>query len=151
MSEKKSNEAKEFLERAELYQSHIDGILEQIAHMEDVAKRITTCLKPVVVYGGGIGDKVGNAVARIYDDTNRMLADVEKWRTAQRDILAIIAKVQKADEVAVLYKKYLHFKGWDQIAEEMCCTDRNAQIIHGKALETVNELLRKEREDETYS
>ena len=132
----------ELLEKAALYQSHIDGILEQIAHMEGVALRITTCLKPVVVSGGGGGDKVGNAVARIVDDTNKMLVDVEKWRAAQRDIGAIIAKVQDKDEVDVLYKRYLHFKKWDQIADEMCCTERNAQIIHGKALASVNELLK---------
>lgn len=141
MIEKKRNEAKETLEKAALYQSHIDGILEQIAHMEDVATRITTILKPVVVSGGGSGDKVGNAVANILDDINRMLIDVERWRAAQRDIGAIIAKVQKEDEAAVLYKKYLHFKEWPQIAAEMCCTERNAQIIHGKALASVNELL----------
>lgn len=142
MIEKKRNEAKELLEKAGLYQAHIDGILEQIAHMEDLALRITTCLKPVAVSGGGAGDKVGNAVARIVDDTNKMLLDVEKWRAAQRDIGAIIAKLDKEDEVGVLYKKYLHFKDWEQIAAEMCCTERNAQIIHGKALASVNELLK---------
>ena len=38
---------------------------------------------------------------------------------------------------AILELRYLSFKSWDEIADEMDCSLRNVHYLHGKALRMV--------------
>ena len=54
----------------------------------------------------------------------------------------LIDKIEDADCVDVLYKRYFQFKKWEQIAVEKNYSYQGICKIHGKALQMMNEILK---------
>ncbi len=48
----------------------------------------------------------------------------------------------------MLEKRYLCFQSWEQIAIDMQCTVRWAQILHGRALRVIDRIRRSEDDHE---
>lgn len=139
---KEKNEAKEYLLQVERLEVTIDSLLEQIAHLDELATKVTTVLKPDVISGGGNHDKIGDAAATIADLKRELVERVKESKDKKQEILSIIDKVTDVDQAKVLYKRYAFFQPLEQIALEMHCTYRNVRYIHGRALQTVTELMK---------
>lgn len=136
------NDAKSFLQQVELCDKHINSKLEQVAQLRELATKITATWKQDVVSGGGDQDKIGNAVAKIIDLEEEINTAVDEFVDKKRKVSCVIEKIQDPDQVDVLYKRYFHYEPWEQIACEMHMTYRNVCYIHGKALQTVNEIMK---------
>ena len=96
--------------------------------------------------GGDPSDKVGKLAAKIAD----MREDAEYlWQEQQkirRRIEQVLYGIEDAKQFKVAWGRYVELKDWADIAEDIPCTERTAQRIHGDALETVRELLEKMKE-----
>jgi len=53
------------------------------------------------------------------------------------EIEDVILRIPEGKESMVVRKKYLEYKGWEQIAEEVDCSNRNVHRIHSKALKII--------------
>lgn len=138
----KQNEAQEYLLQVQKLDSSIDSRLEQVAHLKAMTTKITTTLKQDVVSGSGNQDKIGDAIAKIIDLENEINRDIDAYVDKKREICRVIESVKDPDQMVVLQKRYLLYEPWEQIALEMHCTYRNVCYIHGRALQTVAELMK---------
>lgn len=138
----KQNEAQEYLLQVQKLDSSIDSRLEQVAHLKAMTTKITTTLKQDVVSGSGNQDKIGDAIAKIIDLENEINRDIDTYVDKKREICRVIESVKDPDQMVVLQKRYLLYEPWEQIALEMHCTYRNVCYIHGRALQTVAELMK---------
>lgn len=138
----KQNEAQEYLLQVQKLDSSIDSRLEQVAHLKAMTTKITTTLKQDVVSGSGNQDKIGDAIAKIIDLENEINGDIDAYVDKKREICRVIESVKDPDQMVVLQKRYLLYEPWEQIALEMHCTYRNVCYIHGRALQTVAELMK---------
>lgn len=138
----KQNEAQEYLLQVQKLDSSIDSRLEQVAHLKAMTTKITTTLKQDVVSGSGNQDKIGDAIAKIIDLENEINMDIDAYVDKKREICRVIESVKDPDQMVVLQKRYLLYEPWEQIALEMHCTYRNVCYIHGRALQTVAELMK---------
>lgn len=68
--------------------------------------------------------------------------DIEYYISVKNEIIKTIDELESSNEIDVLYKKYVQFKTWEQIAVEMNYTFRNVLIIHGKALKNLQKLIK---------
>ncbi len=139
-------DAQAYLRQAELCNAHINNLLEDVQRLKELTRQITATLKPDVVSHSGNQDKMGNMVAKIVDLENEINAAVDEYIDKRREIIATIDKINVPNQVSVLHKLYLEEKTWPEIAEEMHMTERNAQYIHGRALQSVRRILRGEAE-----
>ena len=145
MSEKKIN-AKAYLRQIEKCDKGINNKLQELARVKELATKVTTTLKPDAAFGGGNQDKIGNAIAKIIDLQNEINADIDEYVDLKKEASRVIEQVENADQLDVLYKRYILFEGWELIAEETGFTLRNVYYIHGRALQAVAEILRRESE-----
>lgn len=144
MNEKKANEVKEYLEQIQLCDKRINNKLEELSRLEALAFKVTSSLKQVAVFGGGSQDKVGDAVSRIVDLQKEINDEIDKFCDTKAEVRALIDKVKDPDQLDVLSKKYLLYESLEQIACEMGFTYRNVCYIHGRALQTIAELMKGE-------
>ena len=133
--------AKKFLQQVKLCDKHINNKLEELANLRDLSLRITSNISG---NGGhsGPGDKVGNAVARIVDLEREINESIDKYVDLKHQVEAVIEQITDPDEVEVIYKRYFRFKKWEEIAAEMNYTYQGVCKIHGRALQSVREILK---------
>lgn len=138
-------DAKTYLMQVELYDTHINNKLEELARLKELLRHITSSIKDVPVPGGGNQDKLGSAIAKIVDLENEINEAVYVYIDKRREISRVVEQLADADQVSVLHKLYFEFKTWPEIALEMHMSERNAQYIHGRALQEVRKVLEHDR------
>lgn len=135
-------DAKAYLKRVKLYDTHIDNKLQELEHLKAMVTKITQTWKDDVVSGGSRSqDKIGDAVSRIVDLQKEINKDIDSFVDMKQEILDLVDKIEDADQLSVIYKRYILYETFEQIACEMHMTFRNVCYIHGKALETVGKML----------
>lgn len=135
-------DAKAYLKKVKLYDTHIDNKLAELEHLKAMVSKITATWKDDVTGGGGRSqDKVGDAVARIVDLQRELNQDIDDFVDLKQEIRGIVDKIENADQLNVIYKRYFLYETFEQIACEMHMTFRNVLYIHGRALEMVEETL----------
>lgn len=135
-------DAKSYLMQVELYDTHINNKLEELARLKELTRHITSSIKDVPVSGGGNQDKLGSAIAKIVDLENEINDAVDAYIDKRREVGKVLERLGDADQVKVLHKRYFEYKAWEQIACEMNMSFRNVCYIHGRALQTVDTLLK---------
>lgn len=140
-------DAQEYLSLIALYDTHIRNKTEDIANMNDLATRVTTAMKDVVVFTNGNGDKIGNAAAEICDLRDEIQRDVQEYCRKKREACGVIDKVRNQKQLDLLQKHYVLHKPLDQVAREMGYSERHLNRIHEAALETIERILKAEGYD----
>ena len=135
-------DAKSYLMQVELYDTHINNKLEELARLKELTRHITSSIKDVPVSGGGNQDKLGSAIAKIVDLENEINEAVDAYIDKRREVGKTLELLEDADQVSVLHKRYFEYKAWEEIACEMHMTFRNVCYIHGRALQAVYVLLK---------
>ena len=138
-------DAKAYLKRIKLYDTHIDNKIAEVDRLEAMATKITQTLRDDAGGGSRSQDKIGDAAARIIDLKRELNRDIDSFVDMKREIKVIVDKVDDANQLSVIYKRYFLYETFEQIACEMNMTFRNVCYIHGKALEAVEILLKKEK------
>ena len=134
-------DAKTYLRQVKLLDIHINNKLEELQRLRDLSVRISSSMKSDVVSGSRSPDKIGDAVAKIVDLEVEINREIDLYVDKKREITDIIEKVTDPDQLAVLYRRYIQYETFETIASEMHMTYRNACYIHGKALQTIEQLL----------
>ena len=104
--------------------------------------KITPTLKQDVVSSSGSQDKLGDAIAKIVDLEAEINEAVDNYIAKKREVRNVIDRIPDSDQYAVISRKYLLNETLEQIAVEMNMSYRNVCYIHGKALQSVNKILR---------
>lgn len=133
---------KKYLQQIRLYDSHINTKLEDLHQLKEMVTKITPTLKDDVVSGGGNQDKLGDAVTKIVDLEEEVNRDIDRYVNAKQKISNTLEKISDPDQLQVLHKRYVQYKTWEQIACEMNMSYRNVCYIHGKGLQSVNQILK---------
>ncbi|MBQ5655943.1 MAG: DUF1492 domain-containing protein [Bacteroidaceae bacterium] len=138
-------DAKEFLRQVRLCDTQINNKLEEVANLKDMVLNVTSSLGGEVVSGGGGSqDKLGDAVAKIVTlegDINKL---IDSYINKKNYIRSVVDRLKSSDQIDVLYKRYFQYKTWEEIACEMHMSYRNVCYIHGRALQSVDAILKEE-------
>ena len=135
-------DAKSYLMQVELYDTHINNKLEELARLKELTRHITSSIKDVPVSGGSNQDKLGGAIAKIVDLESEINDAVDAYIDKRREVSKVLELLEDADQVAVLHKRYFEYMAWEEIACEMHMTFRNVCYIHGRALQAVDAILK---------
>jgi hypothetical protein len=125
--------AKQYLRQLTKLELNIRILSEEI---EERRSRLTSTAAPI------LGDRVQTSPKDVFASMMAALADKE---VAQADLILtyermrdeIVAQILGLDDAVqgrVLYERYVHYKRWDVIAEEMNYTVQRIFQIHGNAL-----------------
>ena len=134
--------AKAKLKRIKWLDAHIDGLIQDLATQEARATKVTATISPVAVAQSGNQTTLEDSVLKIIALKDEINQKIDEFVDKKREMEAIIEKVEDADQVKVLRKRYMENKPWELIAVEVGCKYRNVHYIHSDALKTVEALLK---------
>lgn len=133
--------AKAKLKRIKWLDVQIDGLIHDLEIEKNRATKVTATISPVVVAHSGNQGNIEDPVLKIIALKDEINQKIDKFVDLKREIQSIIERIEDADQVAVLRKRYLEYKPWELIAVEVGCKYRNVHYIHGDALKAVESLL----------
>lgn len=97
-----------------------------------------------VVKSGGINEAdLAGAVARLESAANKVLRNIERYADAKAEVVEIISAMGEwPDEMECLRLRYLTYRdnkdwrllSWDDVADRMYVSRRQATYVHGRAL-----------------
>lgn len=134
---------KEFLNQTRLLDTRIDTKLEERERLNALATKITSSLRPDPVSGSGVSDKVGSCVAKIADLDAEICQLVAEWLDEKRQILSVLDEINDPVQLRILHLRYCKSMKWEQICDDIGYERSNTNDIHGKALKTVGEILKR--------
>ena len=135
--------AKEYLEQAYRLDQRIDSKLEQVEALRCLATKSSAIIRSHPGSGGGNGSFMEDAVIKIVDMEKEITAEMERLMDLKREIAETISHVEEPEMQIVLERRYLSYQRWQEIAKAICYSTKTVRRWHEKALEKVEEIIRK--------
>lgn len=132
------NELKKKLRSAFAIQKQIEANYVEIQNLRDNANRITPAYS-MAPGGGGNGQRIENAMAKIVDMENIINADMELLMIALGEIKRLIALVEDPVLRLILHKRYVCYQKWEVIAVDLDYDLRWVHRLHARALNRILE------------
>lgn len=129
--------AKEYLSQAFHLDQRINSKLEILANMKEMATRTTRIMRDDVVSHTRNDHAFENTIIKIVDMQNEINADIDKLVDKKQEIIRTIYSVENLEHQVLLEARYICFRNWEDIAEQMHCTVSNLFKMHAKALKSV--------------
>ena len=137
--------AKEYLSQAYWLDRRMNSKLEQLSSLNDIATRSTSVMSDDVVSRTRNVHAMEDVIAKIVDMKAEVNAEIDRLVDLKRDIRELIAQIRKPEYRTLLELRYLGFRTWDAIAEEMGFEPRTIYRFHSNALRVVERLMRAEK------
>ena len=116
--------AKEFFQRNYYLEQRVNSRLRRLSDLRQLAGRVTSSLGREPVSGSADVHKLDGTIAKIVDMEREINGDIDRLVDAKREAMAVIRQVEHPDQQLVLELRYLDFKSWPAIAEEMGLSPR---------------------------
>ena len=129
--------AKEYLMQAKNIDNRINTKLERLGSLHSLATKTTSTLSDMPHSSSPNLKQMESTVCKLMDMEKEINTDIDKLVDLKREINRTIGSVKNLDQQRVLELRYLCFKSWDTIAEEMGYSVRSIFKIHNLALKNI--------------
>ena len=134
--------AREYLTQARMIDSRINSKLMELQRARELATGLVSDMprnpSPDL-------QQMESRVVKIVDLEREINAEIDELVDLKRDIRELIAQIRKPEYRTLLELRYLGFRTWDAIAEEMGFEPRTIYRFHSNALRVVERLMRAEK------
>ncbi|MFP3153111.1 DUF1492 domain-containing protein [Lachnospiraceae bacterium ZAX-1] len=133
---------KKYLKRAYYLDREINSRLVELAEMRAMSTALGSLdyAKDRVQESTG-SDRMGDTIAKIVDYEQKINAEIDRFVDLKTEIRRLIQSVDNDEHRIILSERYLNFKRWDRIADDMGRSCQWAHILHKKALDEINKKL----------
>lgn len=129
--------AKEYLNQAYWLDRRIDSKLEQLSALKDMATKTTSVMSDDVVSHTRNVHSMQDVIAKIIDMQAEINADIDQLVDLKREIMQVVKSVQNPEHQTLLELRYLCFKSWEDVAEELGYNVRHIYRLHDEAVEQI--------------
>ena len=129
--------AKEYLNQAYWLDRRIDSKLAQLSSLKDLATKATNVMSDAVVSHTRNLHSLQDVVAKMIDMQSEINADIDHLVDLKQEIMHTIKSVKNPEQQTLLELRYLCFKNWEFVAEEMGYNVRHIYRLHDEAVEQV--------------
>jgi len=127
--------AKEYLSQAFHLDNEIQVKLLQVQAYRDLATRTTSVISSTPRSDSPNLQMMASLVAKVVDKESEIDTAVDSLIALKTEIEGSIAKVRTPLYRQLLELRYLCFRTWEEVGEQLGCTDRHARRVHLLALE----------------
>lgn len=135
------DELKEKLRSAWVLQQQIDAYKIELQNLRDNAGRITPAYS-LAPGGGGTGQRMENAMAKIVDIENNIKQDIEIQLLAIDEIHCLIAMIDEPLLKLLIHKRYVLYEKWEQIAADLSYSWKQIHRLHNRALNIIVNVIK---------
>ena len=133
--------AKWFLQRAYNLQKEIEIKKEQIASIREALTNITVPTDKEHVSYTPESSPMANAISNIMELENAVEIETAYLVEVEREIIQVINQLDSSLTRSLMTKRYICFKSWNVILEELGVTDKWLFNRHSYALKEVERIL----------
>lgn len=134
-------DAKTYLEEIARYEAYIKSRIAEIYRLECLATSVTAALCDDKVQTSGASDKIGNIVAMIADEKDKLQKSVEHFFKEKKERIALIEQLENLLEYKVIHGKYIQYLELKDIAANENYTHQYICEVHNRAIENFQVLL----------
>lgn len=135
--------AKEYMQQAFFLDKRINSLIRQVNNLWDQATNITQAISDMPRNPSRETSKLENRIVDIFDLTDEIRKQMDKLKALRKEMMGVVEKVPDPEYQLILQERYFEMLTWEDIACDINRSVRSAQLMHGKALETVQEILDK--------
>lgn len=128
------SEAKAYLNQIRLIDDRINDGIEDLERLKAMATKVTASLDGEAVSGTRNPDKITDVVAKIIKLKEDLNALVDKYVDIKREASDLLTRVVDPVQYKILHSRYMLYKTWEQIADEIGYTYQWTCHLHGLAL-----------------
>ena len=129
--------AKEYLNQAYWLDRRIDSKLEQLSALKDMATKTTSVMSDDVVSHTRNVHSMQDVIAKIIDMQAEINADIDQLVDLKREIMQVVKTVQNPEHQTLLELRYLCFKSWEDVAQELGYNVRHIYRLHDEAVDQI--------------
>jgi DNA-directed RNA polymerase specialized sigma subunit len=129
--------AKVYLNQAYWLDRRIDSKLEQLSALKDMATKTTSAINDDVVSHTRNVHSMQDVIAKIIDMQTEINADIDRLVDLKSEIMHVIKAVKNPEHQTLLELRYLCFKSWEYVAEQMGYNVRHIYRLHDEAVEQI--------------
>lgn len=129
--------AKEYLSQAYRIDRRIDAKIEQVASLRNLVTKATSTLSDSAPSGSRNIHRMEDVIVKIIDFENDINAEIDSLVDLKREITSVIKAVPNLEYQTLLELRYLCFKSWEDIADEMNYSIQHIYRIREKAFKEV--------------
>ena len=137
------NPAKAFLSRYQGLKAKCAALERAIREAMEDATNTTVTLKQICVQTSGGGQRMAEDVVRLVDATALLCEEQATAGETMRQIMEAINSVPDETQQTLLIDKYINGRTLGEIQTDIHYERRNTQILHGKALWSVWQWMKK--------
>ena len=126
--------AKEFLEQVRYVDRAIDSKLEQVQKLREETTKATLVVSDMPRSSSPNPQRLEDTILKIIDLEHEINRDIDRLVDMKKGTRVSINDMANPDERLVLELRYLCYKTWPEITDEMGCGESNIYRIHGLAL-----------------
>lgn len=138
--------AKKYLNQIRWLTIEIESRRETLLRIREETYGLTSGMNGPVVDTSGNSSKTERAAIKLQEAAERLEKTIIRREKLREKIEADIGKLTDPAERSVLILRYIELLSWDEIGERMNYARRTAQRIHGRALGSIERILKEERE-----
>ena len=126
--------AKEYLLQIRFIDNRIAAKREQAQYFYDQATKCTTTWSDMPPGQPNGRSRMADYVMKMIELENEMTKEMMDLANLKKQIMDTINKIDNMEYKTILEERYLSFKSWEQISEDMGYTVRHIYRLHGRAL-----------------
>ena len=134
--------AKEYLNQAYRLDQRITSKLEQVAALRSLTQKVTASYEGEPVSHTRNVTSHEDTIIRLIEAESELNAAIDALIDLKRDVFSTIQKVDKPEYQFLLEMRYLCFKTWVEIADQMHLEEHYVFRVHGQALKEVEKILK---------
>ena len=138
MSNEKMMSAKEYLSQAMYIDQRINSKLEQVMKLRETATRATATLSDMPHSATPNIHSMEDVIVKIVDLENEINRDIDRLVDLKAEARRMIAQLEKPEQQLVLELRYLCYKEWGEIMQELNRSEPTIYRIHGEALKNIS-------------
>lgn len=133
---------KDYLGQAYRIDNRINSKLEQISSLRELATKATSTLTDMPRNPSRNTHPMESIIIKMIELEAEINNDIDTLVDLKREIVKLIKSIGNTEHQTLLELRYLCFKSWEQIAVDMGYELRYLHKIHGRALESCDEIYK---------
>ena len=130
--------AKEYLAQARNIDHDIQDMLEEVAVLRSMAEKTTAILSGMPGKATKDTSQLADTVGKLIEQEKKIDGEIDRLVDLRTEIYAAIQQVADRDARRVLHLRYMGYRSWSAIAEEMKRSLRQIYRLHGEGLKKIS-------------
>lgn len=129
--------AKEYLSQVMHIDQRINSKLEQVVKLRESATKATATLSDMPRSDSQSMQTMENKICKIVDLEREINADIDALVDLKAQARRVISQLKNPDQQLVLELRYLCYRSWTDIMNELGVSETSVYRIHGEALKNI--------------